>query len=57
MKFMEIDLQIPIYSRDQVKLATWVIFSLFSEKFSLFYKKVGFSLKIISRKQKKQKIM
>ena len=54
---MEINLQIPIYSRDQVKVTTWVIFSLFSEKFSLFYKKIEFSLKIISRKQKKQKIM
>jgi len=50
---MEMDLQKPIYSRDQVKVATLADFSLFSEKFQLFHEKVGFSQKIILRKQKK----
>ena len=57
MKFMEMDPQNRLYSRDRVKVATLVIFFTFSEKFQLFYKKVEFLQKIILRKQKKQKIM
>ena len=57
MKFMKMDLQNPIYSRDQVKVTTLVISFTFSEKFQLFYKKVEFPEEIILRKQKKQKIM
>ena len=57
MKFMKFSTKIPIISRDQVKVATLVIFFTFSEKFPLFYKKVEIPEKIILRKQKKQKIM
>ena len=57
MKFMKMDPQNRLYSRDQVKVATLVIFFTFSEKFQLFYKKVDFPQKIILQKQKKQKIM
>ena len=57
MKFMDIDLQNPIYSRDHVKVTILVIFFTFSENFPLFYKKVDFPQKIILRKQENQKIM
>ena len=57
MKFMKMDPQNRLYSRDVVKTATLVIFFTFSEKFQLFYKKVDFPQKIISQKQKKQEIM
>ena len=57
MKFMKISTEIPIISCDQVKVATLVSFFTFSEKFQLFYKKVGISEKIILQKRKKQKFM
>ena len=54
---MEMDLRIPIISRDQVKVTTLVILSLFSEEFQFFLQKYDFQKKIIFQKQKKQKIM
>ena len=57
MKFMKMDPQNRLYSRDQVKTATLMIFFTFSEKFQLFHKKVDFLQKYILQKQKKQKIM
>ena len=54
---MKMDLQIPIISCDQVKVATLVIFFTFSEKFPLFYKKVEITEKSFCKKQKKQKNM
>ena len=57
MKFMKFSTKIPIISRDQVKVAILVIFFTFSEKYHLFYKKVGFPQKIILQKQKKQNTM
>ena len=53
MKFMKMDLQKPIYSRDVVKTVTWADFSLFSEEFPLFYEKVEIPEKIISQKTEK----
>ena len=52
MKIMEIDLQNPIYSRDQVKVTTLVIFLFFWE-IPTFFTKNDFQKKIISQKQQK----
>ena len=57
MKFMKMDPQNRLYSRDVVKTATLVIFFTFSEKFQLFYKKVDFPQKSFCGNRKNQKIM
>ena len=55
MKFMKMDPQNRLYSRDQVKVATLVIFFTFSEKFQLFYKKVDFHKKSFCKNRKNRK--
>ena len=57
MELMKIDLQILIYSCDQVKVTTLADFPLFPEKIQDFYERSWNFRKIISREQIKQKIM
>ena len=52
---MKIHLRNPIYSRDQVKVATLADFSLFSEEFQLFDEKVEFPEKTFCKNRKNRK--
>ena len=52
---MKMDIRKPIYSRDQVKVTTLVILSLFSEEFYFFTKKLDFQKNIISQNRKNRK--
>ena len=52
---MKMNLRIPIISRDQVKVTTLMIFSLFSKEFHIFTKKSGFQKKIISQNRENRK--
>ena len=53
MKFMKMNPQNRLYSRDQVKVATLVIFFTFSEKFQFILQKTEFPQKIILQKTEK----